>query len=301
VVDVSFSTASGELWLDDIAEFAGTISAYQPGDMFVITGGTLSNLGVINGTTLTVQDSGAGAGAGGIDRIMFASAIDPASLSIVNGNTIVACFAAGTRIATAAGEVAVENLRVGDMVLTVDGAEKPMTPGDRTVPPRGATEQVVWIGSRTVDCERHPNPETVWPVRISAGAFGANVPVRDLYLSPDHAVFVDGVLVPVKLLINGTSIVQTRRARVTYYHVELPMHAVILAEGLAVESYLDVGDRANFADQDTVRLFPDFDARLTPDAAWAWETKGTAKLVIAGDDLERVRRMNYPTTGHVAA
>jgi collagen type I alpha len=104
-------------------------------------------------------------------------------------------------------------------------------------------------------------------------------------------VFVDGVLVPVKLLINGTSIVQTRRATVTYYHVELPMHAVILAERLPVESYLDVGDRANFADQDTVRLFPDFDARLAPDVAWVWETRGAAPLVVTGDILADVRRL----------
>ena len=87
-----------------------------------------------------------------------------------------------------------------------------------------AAEPVVWIGQRTVNCARHPKPETVWPVRIAPGAFGDNVPARDLYLSPDHAVFVNDVLVPVKLLVNGTSIMQIKRDRVTYYHVELPRH-----------------------------------------------------------------------------
>jgi hypothetical protein len=76
--------------------------------------------------------------------------------------------------------VAVEKLRVGDEVLTADGRR----------------EAIVWVGSRTMDCARHPRPETVWPVRVRAGAFGENVPVRDLYLSPDHAVFVNDVLVP---------------------------------------------------------------------------------------------------------
>src|ERR1019366_700567 len=127
------------------------------------------------------------------------------------------------RIATVDGLVRVEDLRVEDVVVTADGAFEP----------------IVWIGQRAVNCERHPRPETVWPVRVQAGAFGANVPVRDLYLSPDHAVFVNDVLVPVKLLINGTSIAQVKQNRVTYYHVELPRHAVILAEGLTVESYLD--------------------------------------------------------------
>ena len=94
---------------------------------------------------------------------------------------------------------------------------------------------IVWIGRRATNCEGHPKPETVWPVRIQAGAFGENVPVRDLYLSPDHAVFLNGVLVPVKLLINGTSIAQVKQANVTYFHVKLPRHAVILAS-------LPVGD-----------------------------------------------------------
>jgi collagen type I/II/III/V/XI/XXIV/XXVII alpha len=54
-----------------------------------------------------------------------------------------------------------------------------------------------------------------------AGVLGDNVPVRDLYLSPDHAVFVNGVLVSVNLRINGISIARMRRDRIPDYHVEL--------------------------------------------------------------------------------
>ena len=111
--------------------------------------------------------------------------------------------------------------------------------------------------------------------------------MRDLYLSPDHAVFVNGVLVPVKHLLNGTSIVQLKRDRVTYFHVELPEHAVILAEGLTVESYLDIGDRLDFAQDGVLRLHPDFGARLAPDAAIVWETRGA---VTTGEALEAARR-----------
>ena len=50
--------------------------------------------------------------------------------------------------------------------------------------------------------------------------------------SPDHAVFIDGVLIPVRYLINGRTIVQEPADEVTYYHVELPRHDVIFAEGL---------------------------------------------------------------------
>jgi hypothetical protein len=107
-------------------------------------------------------------------------------------------------------------------------------------------------------------------------------------------VFLSGVLVPVKLLINGKSIARMKRNAVTYYHVELPRHAVILADGLTVESYLDLGDRVDFDGRATIRLFPDFSARLAPDAAMAWETRGVARLVTTGEALERARRLVAP-------
>ena len=277
VIDVVFQDSTGLLQLDDIAGFAGTVATWKGGDSFVITGGTLSNLGVSNGNTLTFSDAGTGAGTGGIDTIIFGSGISAGAFGIVNGNTVqaVACFAEGTRIGTARGEIAVENLRVGDHAVTAEG---------------GAEEPIVWIGHRVVNCSAHPQPEMVWPVRVRAGAFGENVPEHDLYLSPDHAVYVNHVLVPVRLLINGSSIAQVKRDRVTYFHVELPRHAVIMAEGLTVESYLDTGDRANFRDDVTIRLFPDFAGRLTPGAARLWETRGCAELVLSGTRLAAICR-----------
>ncbi len=270
VVDVVFQDSTGVLQIDDIAGFAGTVATWKGGNSFVITGGTLSGLNVSNGDTLTFSDSGTGAGPGGIDSIIFGSGIAAGSFGIVNGNTVqvLPCFAEGTRILTADGWVAVEALSVGDRAVTADGGD----------------EAIVWIGQREVNCAAHPAPEAVWPVRVRAGAFGRNVPARDLFLSPDHAVFVNDVLVPVKLLIDGDGIAQVRRDRVRYFHVELPRHSVILAEGLTVESYLDSGDRADFSDGRVVRLFPEFIARL-------WETRGVAPLVVTGEALEAARRM----------
>jgi hypothetical protein len=145
-----------------------------------------------------------------------------------------ACFAEGVRIATARGEVAVEDLAVGDEVATASGCLRP----------------VIWIGRRRVRPKRHPRAAELHPVRVRADAFGEGLPARDLRLSPGHAVFVDGVLIPVGLLVNGATVVQEEAEAVTYFHVELDAHDVLLAEGLPAESYLDDGNRAVFANAD---------------------------------------------------
>jgi hypothetical protein len=178
------------------------------------------------------------------------------------------CFVRGTRILTETGEVAVEALAEGDRVVLADGGSLP----------------VIWIGHRRVDCARHPDPRLVWPVRISAGAFGAGMPHRDLFLSPDHAVYANGVLIPVKYLINDASIAQIRVDSVTYFHVELPRHEALLVEGLPAESYLDTGNRGDFANGGgSMRLHPDF-------ASVIWDGRRCAELVITGPAFEAVRR-----------
>ena len=154
----------------------------------------------------------------------------------------------------------------------------------------GVPARVAWVGYRSVDCLHHPEPRLVWPVRIRQGTFGKGLPQRDLMLSPDHAVYADGVLIPVKYLINGTSIVQTPVDTVTYYHIELERHDVVFAEGLPTESYLDTGNRANFANGgEVMRLFPDF-ANHGLNAPYVWEALGCARLVVTGAELARVRR-----------
>jgi T5SS/PEP-CTERM-associated repeat protein len=193
-----------------------------------------------------------------------------ASQNFITGSNYiqVTCFAAGTRIATPDGEVAVEDLEIGRHVVTViDGRPQP----------------VQWIGRRHIDCRRHPWPASVWPVRVRAGAFGPGPPARDLFLSPDHAVLVDGVLIPVKYLINRTSIAQVPRDTVTYYHIELARHDAVLAEGLPAESYLDTDDRGKFDNgAGPVRLHPDLSSLV-------WEAKGCAPLVVTGPILAAAR------------
>jgi hypothetical protein len=152
------------------------------------------------------------------------------------GDFAAPCFAAGTRIATARGEVAVEGLRIGDRVLAL-----------RT----GRFVPITWIGRRRVECRGHARGHDLWPVRIAAGAFAPDMPHRDLRLSPDHAVYVEGGLVPARFLLNGATITQPPVAGVTYWHVELAAHDVLLADGLPSESYLDTGNRGAFDNADS--------------------------------------------------
>jgi len=178
------------------------------------------------------------------------------------------CFVAGTRIATERGNIAVEQLQVGDLVRLAEGGTAP----------------VAWLGHRRVDCRRHPRPHEVQPVRVAAHAFGMGRPQRDLLLSPDHAVFCDGVLIPVRYLLNDATIRQEDVAAVAYWHVELPAHGVMLAEGLPAESYLDAGSRAGFANGGpVVTAHPRF-------ARAVWDADGCAPLVTEGPARDAVYR-----------
>jgi hypothetical protein len=157
------------------------------------------------------------------------------------------CFAAGTRILAARGEVPVEDLRPGDLV--------PALVSRRLAPVR-------WIGRRRIDLLAHPCASNVAPVRVAAGAFGPDQPARDLLLSPEHAVLVGNVLVPIRYLLNGVTVTQQIAPSVTYFHVELDAHDVLLAEGLPAESYRDTGNRAAFENApEPVMLTADFRSR----------------------------------------
>jgi len=120
-------------------------------------------------------------------------------------------------------------------------------------------------------------------VRVRAHAFGRDRPAADLVLSPDHAVFVEGVLIPVRHLVNASSIAQEEVDEVTYHHVELPDHSVILAEGLPCESYLDTGNRAAFTNGgNAMPLHSSFALSIR-------ETKACAELVVEGPALQSAR------------
>jgi hypothetical protein len=152
----------------------------------------------------------------------------------VSSSGSVPCFAAGTRIFTANGEVPVESLNIGDLVITASGAPRP----------------IKWLGHRSLRLENTPNPLEIQPIRIAAHAFAKNRPHTDLLVSPKHAICVtciEDVLIEARKLINGTSIRQLNLPNVTYWHIELETHDIILANGLPAESYLEWDNRRFFA------------------------------------------------------
>jgi hypothetical protein len=170
-----------------------------------------------------------------------------------------ACYCRGSRILTYVGDVAVEDLAVGDLVVTASGDFLP----------------VKWLGHRALDCRRHPDPRGVWPVRVSAGAFGEQNPTDDLWLSPGHCVAAEGVLMPIRVLINGRTIAQIETDQVEYWHVELERHDILLANGLPAESYLDTGNRTAFVNGgDFLDLHPDFEPKEVTETCLPQVKKG---------------------------
>jgi hypothetical protein len=153
---------------------------------------------------------------------------------------------AGTRVATPDGEANIEDLAIGDLVMTHDGRSAP----------------VRWIGRQTVEMARaraRALALRVLPIRIKAGALCEMTPARDLLVSTRQALMIDGILVQAGALVNGTSIVREYDVpeTFTYYHVEFDDHSLILAEGVAAEILIDnVGHIAfdNWAEREA--LFP---------------------------------------------
>lgn len=209
-------------------------------DAGVSVGGTVTV--EVNGTdqgsfTYTGQDAAGNIivtdGDGDVFLISNDTAIPFNSAVAVTDTSDLTCFAAGTLIATVNGDVAVEELKAGDEVLTASGE----------------TTTVKWVGRQTRS-SIFGDEARICPIRISAGALGENVPARDLVVTGDHGMVFDEAIVHASALVNGTTITRVARAElatnVTYFHVETEGHAVILAEGAAAESFIDNVSRELF-------------------------------------------------------
>ena len=259
---LAFAGPGAYLHLDNPGGVAGTITNFDIGETIDLKGVNPASV-IYSGGTLSFGGGSFPLSLASAGKVTAATSGDGAAISVV------ACFAAGTRIATPHGGVAVELLREGGTVLTASGGR----------------QKIRWIGHRRVDCRRHPDPTRVLPIRIAPHAFGEGRPRRPLLLSPDHAVFVEDVLIPIRFLLNASTVARIELDTVSYYHIELARHDVVLADGMPAESYLDTGDRGSFANGgEAVRLFADFPARR-------WEAHGCAPLIVTGPKLTAARAL----------
>lgn len=151
---------------------------------------------------------------------------------LTEDQTAVVCFASGTLIKTCEGEIAVEDLKVGDKVLTLDDGYQPIR----------------WIGMRKLSAQDLTENPKLRPIRIRAGALGNDMPTQDLTVSPQHRVLanskiaermfgVNEVLVGAKHLIelDGVEVAEDM-AEVTYVHFLFEEHQIVFSNGARTES-----------------------------------------------------------------
>lgn len=255
-----------------------SISTSYPGDIVEINigGGTIISY---TGTTFYLSD-GSRAFTPTDGQVLqngvitFASgAPTPGPLDV--GNLGPPCFAAGTRIETERGMTPVEQIKVGDLVRTLDHGLQP----------------VRWCGSRGV-----PALDKRAPIRFAPGAMGN---VRELLVSPQHKILVSGwraelffgedeVLVAAVHLVNADTIHRAPRRHVTYHHLMFDAHEILLADGVPTESFFP-GDYI-MQDEDlrdeVMALFPEMLDQPTLDWTCARRVlKNQEAKVLCGDRL----------------
>ncbi|WP_394155836.1 Hint domain-containing protein [Loktanella salsilacus] len=165
------------------------------------------------------------------DGVIDAGTLEDGNGKFYVGNTV-PCFTPGSMIVTRTGEVAVEDLRIGDRIMTRDSGP----------------QSVVWTGIRHLTkAEMSSNPH-LQPVLIKAGAIGPHSPERDLLVSPNHRVLIAGaraellygeseVLVAAKHLVNGKNIIRACVDTVSYIHIMCARHEIVLSNGAWTESF----------------------------------------------------------------
>lgn len=154
------------------------------------------------------------------------------ALAFSNIEQVTVCITPGARILTNTGEVAVERLRAGDLVLTRDNGYQP----------------IIWIGHRDLSQAELIAAPRFNPVRIAAGSLGPDLPERDMTVSPQHRMLITSsrsellfgeheVLVAARHLTHLNGINRFRPKRVSYIHFMFENHEILRADGTWTESF----------------------------------------------------------------
>jgi hypothetical protein len=236
---IAFDTGADWFLAGNTSGLAGTITGFARGDTIEITGITVTGSSYVNGVLTLTETSGAAT----LDLPgRFATADFLVTNAAAGADVTLApiCYLPGTLIATPLGEMEVERLAPGDMALTLSGEAR----------------RIVWVGTGRVLATRGRRSAAT-PVIVRKGALGDNVPHSDLRVTKAHALYIDGVLVPVEFLVNHRTILWDDHAQeVTIYHIELETHDVLLANGAPAESYRDDGNRWLFQNANSGWDFP---------------------------------------------
>jgi len=266
-------TSTVDVLDNDINHTGGTLTITHINGTAVSVGSTVT---LASGHTVTLNADGTleVVSDADLDEVSFTYGIQSSNgntdVGFVTVNTI-PCFVGGTMILTPDGDVAVETLQPGDLVVTHDDGPQP----------------VRWIGQRSVPAE-----EEFAPIRIEAGTFGDH---RTLLVSPQHRVLMrdslaellfgeSEVLVAAKDLVNGDTVRVQQGGDVTYVHILFDRHQVIFSEGLTTESFLPGPQTCHCFDPGTVdeicALFPEFD----PDTGLGYSP--TARRTLRGYEAQ---------------
>lgn len=185
---------------------------------------------------------------------------DAGRLNFVEIENVIPCFTPGTKIATPKGERLVEELQVGDRVITRDNG----------------MQEIRWVGARQMRGQELQSAEHLRPVLIQAGALGNGLPERDMMVSPNHRVLIANdktalyfeereVLVAAKHLTDMEGIDVVDVSGTTYIHIMFDQHEVILSDGCWTESFqpgdmslAGIGDAQR---EEILELFPELATR----------------------------------------
>ncbi len=225
---IVFQGPNGYLHLDNPASASGSIVGFGATDIVDLKGVDPGSVSYAAGALNFAGGSSFPLTAAPDAQVRIAASTDGTAVTAL-------CFLPDTLIETPGGQARVQDLKIGDIVATWGGKQRP----------------IAWIGTGSVLATGgRRGPAT--PVIVRKGALGPNVPFRDLYVTKGHSLLLDGVLIPVEFLINHRSIVWDDRGQeATLYHIELDSHDVLIANGAQAESYRDDGNRWLFHNANT--------------------------------------------------
>lgn len=241
-----------DLLANDINNTGGTLTITKINGQPVTTGSVVT-LSTGQQITLNADGTITMLGDGDVEDFSFTYEVSSSTSSTDVGFVTVSsipCFVAGTLIRTPDGEVPVDSLCPGDLVMTQDDGAQPLR----------------WIGQRRVDAIGD-----FAPIRIAPNTFGTH---RELLLSPLHRVLIRDsltellfgeaeVLVAAHDLVNDHSVRQVEGGTVEYVHILFDRHQVVFSEGLETESFLPGPQTAKSFEAEIVEeictLFPEID------------------------------------------